>query len=371
MSLIRVKPLALIVLVTTCHWSQAAELGNMEINSGINQKLNADIPLNLAPNESTANTRVKIISSKNRNGNSDDKTNPQIEINSDDGRLKLTSKQAIHSPRIDLVLEVKTDKDTQYKQFTIDLDRASEDSPLIVSPKNNLDKNLATTQPSKKPYRRKSQANLTAPSNPIKPNPVTVENPSPKPIDNTTNLAAPITNPALATIDEVATHKLPDAPQFQQSVIKAPSPTETPVPDTAVAQPKSWIQENLFTLIAFLTGILGVLILQKLLSGNKKPAKPVQAKKSAGHDKYQALQDSLDPEIEQPSESNPTLNIANDVALFEELLRSRMQQFSEADTQDANGPHQNQHTQQADLDDDEFGFDFDLPDFPAEQSKTK
>lgn len=362
MSLIRVKPLALIALVSTCQWSQAVELGNMEINSGIDQKLNADIPLNLAPNESTAKTKVKIISSKNRNGNGDDLTTPQIEINSDDGRLKLTSKQAIEASHLDLVLEVKTDKDTQYKQFSIDLSRASEDSPLIVSPKNSIDKKQEPTQPPKKYYRKKWQAPLTTSADTSTPAQVKTEKPSQKPIDNATNVTAPITNPALATTDAASTQTLPDAPQFQESVIKQPSTIALSAPETPQAQLKSWIKENSVILIAFLTGILGVLTLQKLLSGNKNPSQPVQPKKSTGHDKYQALQETLGPEFEQPFESNPKLNIANDVALFEELLRSRMQQFNEVDTQQANRLHETQNTQQADLDEDDFGFDFDLPD---------
>lgn len=362
MSHIRVKPLALIALLTTCGWAQAAELGNMEINSGVDQKLNADIPLNLAPNESTANTRVKIISSKNRNGNSNDEKNPEIQINSDDGRLKLTSKQAIHSPRIDLVLEVKTDKDTQYKQFSIDLSRASEDAPLIVSPKDSNDKTQATSQPIKKYYRRKSLTTALSPSTPAKPNPEnTVQQ---KPIDNSSNV-----NPTTPETSPIANNQaLPTEAAIQQpsATVIATTPTTAGLPQIK----SNWIQENAFSLIAFLAGILGMLILQKLFSGKQKSVKPRESKNAAAHDQYQALQDNLVPEFEPQSESLNTATIANDVALFEELLRSRMQQLKQAEVIEADDLTATADAPHSDFEDDEFGFDFDLPDFSNHQPKT-
>ena len=368
MSHIRVKPLALIALITTCHWAQAAELGNMEINSGVDQKLNADIPLNLAPNESTANTRVKIISSKNRNGNTDNKATPQIEINSDDGRLKLTSKQAIHSPRIDLVLEVKTDKDTQYKQFSIDLSRASEDSPLIVSPKDSDDKTQATSQPIKKYYRKRSLTPALSPSTPAKPNPENPENTvQQKPIDNSSNV-----NPTTHETSPIANNQpLPTEAPINNTPIQQPSATVIATTPTTAALPQiklSWIQENAFSLITFLAGILGMLILQKLFSGKQNSVKQREPNNAAAHDKYQALQDSLVAEVEPQSET-PT--IANDVALFEELLRSRMQQLKQVEIIEADDHTATTDTQHSDFEDDEFGFDFDLPDFTDDQSKAK
>jgi hypothetical protein len=113
-----------------------------------------------------------------------------------------------------------------------------------------------------------------------------------------------------------------------------------------------------------------MLILQKLFSGKQKSVKPRESKNAAAHDQYQALQDNLVPEFEPQSESLNTATIANDVALFEELLRSRMQQLKQAEVIEADDLTATADAPHSDFEDDEFGFDFDLPDFSHHQPKT-
>ena len=370
MNHMRVKPIALITLLTICHWAQAAELGNMEINSFIDQKLNADIPLNLAPNESSANTEVKIISSKMRNGNIDTSETPNIKINSDDGRLKLTSEQAIHTPQLELVLEVKTDHVTQYKQFSIDLTRASDNTPLIVVPKNKSDKSQATAQPIKKYYRKKNQT--TALTTPIAPKTYPV-----KTVDLTEQKSIHTPSPINAATPEGSspsdnTQTLTVQPSMDIADEQQSNPVTIATEPTLIAKTQtkpSLIQENAFTLLAFLIGILGALFLQKLLSHKHNTMTSSSQKMFAIQDQAQPLHLSLAPELESQTRHNERPNTNNEVALFEQLLRSRLQELKQSNVIDANQLTATINNGDQDLDDEDFGFDFDLPDFSKEQSK--
>lgn len=368
MNIISVKYLALIALITIIHSVQAADLGNMEINSGINQKLNADIPLNLAPNESTAGTHVKILSSKINNNGLDN--SPEIAINSDDGILKLTTKEVIHAQHIEIILEVKNNKETQYKQFSIDLSRANKGSPLIVSPKNSLEKPQAPTVTTKS-YRKKAQTISTVPAHSKKPATIKTENLQ-QIIDrpNNANLSQPITvksapipvEPSITTDTQQQSASPFTKVESEQSTDLIPPKAVSPI------KQQDWITENIFNLIAFLAGISGVLILQKLLSTkSKKPKLDSKRRQLSNHDKYQALQDSSGLESEK-SETVVKSKINGDFALFEELLNTRMQQLQEINSQQSQSSTSAIKQAIESIDEDEFGFDFDLPEFAVEYS---
>lgn len=348
MNFFNIKPLALITLLSVCHRTGAAELGDMEVMSGIDEKLNADIPLVLAPQENTANTRVKIISSQYRQPNNSITTEPKIEINNDEGRLQITSKQTIQSPQLDIVLEVKTDKSTQYKQFSIDLSRANEDSPLIVSPKNSRPKNQEPAQTVKARLRKKS------PTTPIAQVPV----PPPTVV---TPEAAPITS---------NTQPLAEAPQLQTSEIKL---TTTPIiatPEQPVSPQKNGFQDNLLIVIAFLTGILGVLGLQSLWSGKTKASNRAHAARSSDNETYSSVVDTESATDEDASSTQSSIELSDQVVLFEQLLAKRLQQLKADGLAEARQPEDSVASELADLGDDEFGFDFDLPEYRVDQKQV-
>ena len=126
-------PSLLFSLLLTANNAQAYTLGNMEISSGLNQKLDADLPIHLGLEEGRPDIGVRMAAPIHferlkitRHSQLDDLQFKRIGT-----VIHFTSKHAINVPSLDFVIEVKSPKGLSYHHYTINLNQQATRSKVI------------------------------------------------------------------------------------------------------------------------------------------------------------------------------------------------------------------------------------------------
>ena len=343
----------------------ASETGDMEIKSGLNQKFSAEIPLSLDPADN-GRTQYRLIQKKNPAYSADTDPRPEIDLSTEGNKLKLSSQQALQDPRVNLVLEIRNPEGVQYKQYTVDLSQASDHQPLIVSP-------VKQRLPRKNPKNAKKPAVATL--TPAKPGEKTTgtlasEGKTASPNDKTTQPTPPVATAPLHTLPattEAASHPAATSPAPATPAIvnsEASATVAKPNPATPATQEASGL--SLWVVIAaFIGGIIGVMGLQQLFKRKPAAATP---EITASPTPTPVVETPV-AEAEKPAAAS-LAPLQESQAQFERLLEAKRQEMAAMEllkAQAAQAATPPAAAASALEEEDNYGFDFDLPEFTPKQ----
>ena len=132
------KTLAVVSLLAPIT-AQPLGIGDIELHSALNQKLNAEIRLHLAPNENPADISVRLASPEKFDKAgipwnyvlSKIKFKPVVQS---DGSIviKVTSREVLAEPFLDFLLEVVWPQGSQFREFTVLLDPPEGYRPPVI-----------------------------------------------------------------------------------------------------------------------------------------------------------------------------------------------------------------------------------------------
>lgn len=128
------KSLALVSLLSPAS-TLALTIGDIEINSGLNQHLNAEIPLNLDPDETPASLKVKMASASSFADNQirwRDSLS-KIQVTRIGSTVKITSKTRITDPALDFLLEINTPQGPQFRHYKIVFDHQASRNEILTT----------------------------------------------------------------------------------------------------------------------------------------------------------------------------------------------------------------------------------------------
>ncbi len=142
------SPIALVCLLSLSPIANAAELGEITVNSRLHENLNGTMALLLSPSDLKSKTTVKIapIHKMVQAGVVINDNLHKIHLKRVGSTIKLYSKSALENPKVDLLLEIKSKKQVSYSRLNIDL------KETVINPVNltvaNTIQNTPGTNPS-------------------------------------------------------------------------------------------------------------------------------------------------------------------------------------------------------------------------------
>lgn len=128
------KSLALVSLLSPAT-TLALTIGDIEINSGLNQLLNAEIPLNLDPDETPGSLKIKMASASSFAANQirwRDSLS-KIQITRIGSTVKISSKSRITDPDLDFLLEINTSQGPQFRHYKIVFDHQASRNEILTN----------------------------------------------------------------------------------------------------------------------------------------------------------------------------------------------------------------------------------------------
>ena len=128
------KSLALVSLLSPAT-PQALTIGDIEINSGLNQQLNAEIPLNLDPDETPGSLKIKMASASSFAANQirwHDSLS-KIQVTRIGSTVKISSKSRITDPDLDFLLEINTPQGPQFRHYKIVFDHQASRNEILTN----------------------------------------------------------------------------------------------------------------------------------------------------------------------------------------------------------------------------------------------
>lgn len=341
------------LLFTQMVLAGSQDLSVMEVESGQNQRLDARISLDIDGLETNDPPKIKIYSLKKNQEKTLHNVDPDLfEVINTNNQIELHSRDVIDSPQVDLVLEVKKGNALEYKKYTIDLTQSNQDTPKIVIGQD-LIAPKPQNHPIKHPARKKMYPVQLPVVNSVSNKIIASNNVGTLPTQTISNPAEPVldTTRVIQEVDQALTSKDTGSPNTTQtigsSVDQTPKtqPPQKPDEIQSSGMAKSEISN---VVIAFLTGILGVLLLQKNARGifSKRPRLSV----------------SSNPTRQEPNhlKSKHSSSIAEDAVEFEQLLTQYLSSLERSSiTPKINDPFLDE--EETDFD---YRFDFNLPDDP-------
>lgn len=110
-------------------------IGDIEINSGLNQQLNAEIPLNLDFDETPGSIKVKMASASSFADNHirwRDSLN-KIQVTRIGSTVKISSKNRITDPALDFLLEINTPNGPKFRHYKIVFDHQASRNEIMTT----------------------------------------------------------------------------------------------------------------------------------------------------------------------------------------------------------------------------------------------
>lgn len=328
--------------------SHAENLNVMQVQSGLNEPLEASIPLDIEASEQNSTPEIRVHSIKKNHHKISQPINPtELNVIRNDNQIKLLSKDIIDTPRLDVVLEIKKGHSVEYKQYAIHLSEDQINQPSIVIAKDTP-QDQSTTQTTKKSFRRKSVSNPKNSPRPKTDSQLTQlpakhsDSPEhPSPADQSTH------NTTVST--PIDTPSLEEAPRPNMLSIDKENEPNLVIPETRPVTLAKTVGIDWVTLIfAFVTGIGGVLVIQKLLSGFSPKVKP------------ERLQQHIHEHPEENRFGTNNQAITSNIAPFEELLQEHLINAKTSSIEN-NQPHTQLCSTMETEEDFDYGFDFNIP----------
>jgi len=122
----------LLVSILTPNIAWSFTMANIEVNSALNQKLDADIPIHLAPNEKPSDISVRMAAPIlfEQHKISRHSLLDKIEFKRIGTAIQITSNNAINVPTLDFLLEINSRKGRSYQRYNITFNKNAADNKV-------------------------------------------------------------------------------------------------------------------------------------------------------------------------------------------------------------------------------------------------